>query len=198
MWLRVISHPVPLLKGKIMSAKGTVKKILKKCFNIGEETVDDYRKRGVRIGSNVNMYSCNIDYGHGFLIEIGDNCTITHSTILTHDASTKMYLGYSKVGRVKIGNNVFIGQGSVILPCVNIGDDVIIGAGSVVKEDIPSRSVAVGNPATVVCTLDEYLTRNKERMETAPRYDTHWRDKTEEERNRMYEDLKDGIVGYDI
>lgn len=181
-----------------MSVRNTIKILLKKIFNIGEETVDDYRKRGVRIGENVNMYSCNIDYGHGYLIEIGDNCTITHSTILTHDASTKMYLGYSKIGRVKIGNNVFIGQGSIILPCVSIGDDVIVGAGSVVKDDIPSGSVAVGNPARVVCSLEEYINRNKERMKSAPRYDVHWKDKTPEDIARMQEELADGIMAYDI
>ena len=179
-------------------AKALVNGVLKKCFNIGPEGVDDYRRRGVKIGENVNMYSCNIDYGHGFLIEIGDNCTITHTTILTHDASTKMYLGYSKVGRVKIGNNVFIGQGSIILPGVCIGNDVIIGAGSVVKKDIPDRTVAAGNPAEPICSLDKYIERNKERMESAPRYEKHWSDKTPEDIRRMQEELADGKTGYDI
>ena len=181
-----------------MSIKSKLKEILKKCFNIGPETVDDYRKRGVVIGENVNMYACNIDYGHGFLIEIGDNCTITHTTILTHDASTKMYLGYSKVGRVKIGNNVFIGQGSIVLPGVEIGDDVIIGAGSLVKEDVPGRSVATGNPAMVVCSLDEYIEKNRTRMKESHVYETHWSNKTTDDKAKMKKDLSDGKIGYDI
>lgn len=178
--------------------KALIKRVAKKCFNIGPEDIEDYRRRGVRIGKNVNMYSCNIDYGHGYLIEIGDDCTITHTTILTHDASTKMYLGYSKVGRVKIGNNVFIGQGSIILPGVCIGNDVIIGAGSVVKKDIPDRTVAAGNPAEPVCPLDRYIERNRERMKTAPIYDKHWKDKTDDDIRRIREELADGRIGYDV
>ena len=181
-----------------MSIKSVLKNILKKSFNIGPETVDDYRKRRVVIGKNVNMYACNIDYGHGFLIDIGDNCTITHTTILTHDASTKMYLGYSKVGRVKIGNNVFVGQGSIILPGVEIGNDVIIGAGSLVRENIPEGSVATGNPAHVICSLDEYIEKNRERMKGSHKYETHWSNKTDEEKMKMRNDLRDGKIGYDI
>lgn len=49
--------------------------------------------------------------------------------ILAHDASTKRYLGYTKIGRVLIGNNVFVGAGTIILPSVAIGNNVIIGAG---------------------------------------------------------------------
>lgn len=175
-----------------------IKKILKKSFHIGPEEVEDYRRRGVKIGENVNMFSCNVDYGHGYLIEIGDNCTITHTTILTHDASTKMYLGYSKIGRVKIGNNVFIGQGSIILPGVSIGNDVIVGAGSVVKKDIPDRTVVAGNPAEPICTLDKYIERNRERMKDSPRYDVYWDKKTSEDIKRMQEELADGRIGYDL
>ena len=52
-----------------------------------------------------------------------------HVQILAHDASTKRYLGYTKIGRVLIGNNVFVGAGTIILPSVAIGNNVIIGAG---------------------------------------------------------------------
>lgn len=51
---------------------------------------------------------------------------------------------------VTIGNNVWIGAGAIILPGVTIGDNVVVGAGSVVAKDIPSNSVAVGNPCRVV------------------------------------------------
>ena len=181
-----------------MSVKNLVKKLAKKIFGIGPETVDDYRKRGVRIGNNVNMYDCELDYGHGYLIEIGNDCIITHTTILTHDASTKMYLGYAKVGRVKIGDHVFIGQGSVILPGVEIGNDVIIGAGSIVRDSIPSDSVVMGNPASVICSLQKYIEKNRERLKISPRYDIYWQNKTKDDIRRMQEDLADGTIGYDI
>lgn len=54
---------------------------------------------------------------------------------------------------VSIGNNVWIGGSVTILPGVRIGDNVTIGAGSVVVNDIPDNSVAVGNPATVKKTI---------------------------------------------
>lgn len=181
-----------------MEFKVVIKRILKKCFGIGPETIEDYRKRGVKIGKNPNLVECHLDYGHGYLIEIGDNAGFSHVTILTHDASTKAVLGYSKIGRVKIGNDVFIGYGSLVLPGVTIGDNVIIGAGSVVKNDIPSNSVAAGNPAAVVCPTDKYFESNRRRMETAPVYNTPWERKTEEEKRRIIEDLADGRIGYDI
>ncbi len=181
-----------------MNIKGLVKGILKKCFNIGPENIDDYRKRGVRIGENVEIINCKIDYGHGYLIEIGDNCVITHCSILTHDGSTKMHLGYSRVGRVKIGNNVFIGQNSVILPGVEIGSNVIIGAGSIVIGDIPENTVVMGNPARIISTLEEYVDKNREAMEYAPVYDTYWDAKTQDDIVKMQNDLADGTIGYDL
>ncbi len=181
-----------------MSFKSIVKTIAKKCFNIGPETVEDYRKRGVKVGKNPGLVDCILDYGHGYLIEIGDNSKFAHVTILTHDASTKNALGYSKIGRVKIGNDVFIGHGSVILPGTTIGDRVVIGAGSVVKGDIPSGSVAVGSPARVVCTYDEYIEKNRKLMENSPVYDTPWDKKTPEEIKRIQEDLADGTMGFDV
>lgn len=63
-----------------------------------------------------------------------------------------------------IGNEVFVGAGSIILPGVHIGNRVIIGAGSVVTKDIPDNSVAAGNPAKVICPIDEYLEREKGKM----------------------------------
>lgn len=53
-------------------------------------------------------------------------------------------------GSVVIGNNVWLGDNVIVLPGVTIGDGVIVGANSVVTKNIPSYSVAVGNPAKVV------------------------------------------------
>ncbi len=56
---------------------------------------------------------------------------------------------------VRIGNNVWIGANSVILPGITIGDDSVIGAGSVVTRDIPPGVVAVGNPCRVLRPIGE-------------------------------------------
>lgn len=97
-----------------------------------------------------------------YLISFGDDCTIsTNVTILAHDTFTKMGCGFQKVGRVSVGNNVFIGASSLILPNVNIGDNVIVGAGAVVSKDIPNNCVVVGNPARAICSTDKYYKLNQ-------------------------------------
>ena len=72
-----------------------------------------------------------------------------------------MFLGYAKVGRVTIGSHVFIRAGSIILPNVKIGDNVIVRAESVATKDISADSLALGNPAKVHYSLQEYWKKQK-------------------------------------
>ena len=88
--------------------------------------------------------------------------------ILTHDASLKKTIGYSKTGKVHIGNDVFVGWGSIILPNTTIGNRVVIGAGTVVAKDIPDNSVVIGNPCRILCTYDEYVKKNEDAMKVKP------------------------------
>ncbi len=62
-------------------------------------------------------------------------------------------------GKVKIGNNVFIGMNSTILKNTTIGDNVIIGANSLVRGIIPSNCIIAGNPAKIICSLDDYYNK---------------------------------------
>ena len=132
----------------------------------GEPNLEKLKRRGLQIGKNFKMMGeVIIDPSHCWHISIGDNVILAPRVhILAHDASTGLFLKYTKVANVNIGNNVFIGAGSIVLMGVTIGDNVVIGAGSIVSHNIPSNSVAVGNPAKVVCSLDEYLTREKQLM----------------------------------
>ena len=138
----------------------------------GEVSTEELCRRGMKIGKNFNrMNKVMIDDSHPWLIMIGDNVTLAPRVhILAHDASTKVHLGYTKIGCVTIGDRVFIGAESVILPGVTIGNDVIIGANSTVTHDIPEGVVAVGSPARVICTTEEYLQKEKERMQNCPVY----------------------------
>lgn len=97
----------------------------------GEMPLGMIVKRGLTVGKNFSMQSSvKIDPCHCWLISIGDDVTIAPRVqILAHDASTKKALGFTKVGCVNIGNDVFIGAGTIILPGVTIGDHVIIGGG---------------------------------------------------------------------
>lgn len=127
---------------------------------------------GMTVGKDFKrLHGVILDPGHCWLIEIGDHVTMAPRVhILCHDASTKQFLNYTKIGRVTIGNNVFIGAESVVLPGVTIGNNVIIGANSTVTHDIPDNTVVAGTPARMICTVDMYLEKERCRMETAPCY----------------------------
>ena len=152
----------------------SVKTMLKDLFLRirGEVSTKQLLRRGMKIGKNFHrMNGCWIDPGHCWLISFGDNVTIApRATILAHDASLQHGIKATRIGKVSIGNNVFIGAGSLILPGVNVGDNVIIGAGSVVTKDVLSDSIVCGCPAKRVGSYADYLSRNKETMQTAPIY----------------------------
>lgn len=117
----------------------------------------EYLKRnGLIIGKNFSMMQgCIIDDSHCWMISIGDNVTLAPNVhVLAHDASTKPIVGYTRIARTSIGNNVFVGAGSIILPGVTIGDNVVIGAGSIVSKNIPDGVVVCGNE--VVKTYEQY------------------------------------------
>lgn len=164
---------------------------------IQSNEIEKLKNRGVKIGKNVDILNSQIDGCHGFLISIGNNVTITGATLLAHDASTKKFLGYSKVGRIDIGDDVFIGKGAIILPNTSIGNRVIIGAGCVVAKDIPDNSVVIGNPCQIVESFDEYIEKNKKLMKTNPVYEKLFTDKTIEDKDNMWKELK-GKIGFDL
>ena len=75
--------------------------------------------------------------------------------LLTHYVKPAGNSHRYEYGKIKIGNNVFIGAHTIIAKSVTIGDNVIIGAGSVVTKDIPEGVVAVGNPCRVLRKVTE-------------------------------------------
>ncbi len=176
-------------------------KILKKIIRklLGRlPSIEELRDKGAVIGDNCDIYG-SIDNGHEFLVSIGNNVTLASgSRILTHDGSTKKIVGYSRVGRVDIGDDVFIGADAIILPNVKIGNKVIIGAGCVVTKDVPDNSLVVGNPGRIIGSYDAYVEKTKIQMETLPVWDTHYSNKTEEEKQQMKSTLLDSGYGFDV
>ena len=138
----------------------------------GEQNIDKLIRRGLTIGKDCKLGSCIIDPSHCFHITIGDNVNFGPRVhVLAHDASTYVFLGYTRVANVSIGSNVFIGAYSIVMPGVTIGDNVVIGAGSIVTRDIPANSVAIGSPAKVVKSLDEYLDSKRAEMNDENMFD---------------------------
>lgn len=133
------------------------------------------------------------------MVSLGNNVTLASgSRLLTHDASTKMILGYSKIGRIDIGDDVFIGAASIVLPNVKIGNRVIIGAGSIVTKNIPDNSVVVGSPAKVIGNYEDFVAKNQKLFETAPIQHNHYSQKTDKEKQELKNSLKERGYGFDI
>ena len=86
-------------------------------------------------------------------VMFGPNVTLTTGTHPIHPALRRKQVQYNLP--ITIGNNVWIGANSVVLPGVKIGDNSVIGAGSVVTRDIPSGVVAVGIPCRVLREIGE-------------------------------------------
>lgn len=118
-----------------------------------------HKFRYQRRGGRKRFYSNSlIDTLFPDLVEIGDDfISAPGSIILAHDASTLFHAEKYRVEKTIIGNRVFLGANSVVLPGVNIGDDVIVGSGAIVTRDVPSGSVVAGNPARVISTVKEYI-----------------------------------------
>ena len=123
---------------------------------IDYNSIEYLRSRGIEIGENVHLYNTNIDFGHGFLVSIGNNVTLTGVMVLAHDASTQISLGVSKVGRVRIGNNVFVGHGSIVLPGVSIGDNCVIGGNVWLTHSIEAGRTVLAAEECRFCCLKEY------------------------------------------
>jgi len=126
------------------------------------------RHLGVIFGHDCKFVHVNIrTFGaEPYLIRLGDHVEISGNVrFLPHDGSVWVFRtaepNIDIIKPISVGNNVFIGYGSIILPGATIGDNCIIGAGSVVAGSIPSSSVAAGVPAKVIRSLDEHYEKVK-------------------------------------
>ena len=125
---------------------------------------------GVKIGNNVRFYGMKpgMFSTEPWLITIGNDCYITaNCTFITHDGGTlilrKEVPDLELTAPIEIGDDVYIGINTTILPGTKVGNRCIIGACSVLKGNYPDNSVIAGVPAKVIKTVDEYLDQAKEK-----------------------------------
>lgn len=119
---------------------------------------------GYNIEVGDNFYSnFNLTILDGAKVKIGNNCFIAPNVSLftaSHPINPELrntFIEYAMP--ITIGDNCWIGGGTVVNPGVNIGNNVVIGSGSVVTKDIPDGVIAAGNPAKIIRAIDE---RDKE------------------------------------
>lgn len=118
---------------------------------------------GVNIGENNLIGKCHWS-SEPYLITVGSHCQLTTCRIFTHGGGQVVRHidpSFDAFGKVVIGDYVYIGTNALILPGVTIGDHVLVAAGSVVTKSIPSGVVVAGNPAKIICTIDDFYARNK-------------------------------------
>jgi acetyltransferase-like isoleucine patch superfamily enzyme len=145
-----------------------ISKLLENLYRLFRSGDSEYntavlRKRGAKIGLDVNYFSEHMaDKGEAERLSIGDYTTIsTRVSFIFHDGAEGPLINRNprfmtknihvrKCGKISIGNHVFIGAGSIILPSVTIGDFSIIAAGSVVTKDVPGWEVWGGVPARFI------------------------------------------------
>jgi len=120
---------------------------------------------GVKIGGGNFIAGKDHWPSEPYLITIGSNCALTKGVkIFTHGGARvarRKYPNYDVFGMVEVGDYCYIGTNSLIMPGVKIGNGSMVAAGSVVTKSVPPNMVVGGNPARILCTVDEYIERNK-------------------------------------
>lgn len=121
------------------------------------------RHIGVQIGKGCLIATRNWS-SEPYLVSIGDNVAITRDvSIHTHGGgrvARYRYPDFDIFGKVFIDDGAYIGVGAQIMPGVRIGKGALIAAGSVVTKSVPSGVVVGGNPAKILCSVEDYIEKN--------------------------------------
>ena len=141
-----------------MGLKRLIQK-LKIRYGSQETVIRTLREMGMRIGDRCRIYTNKIS-SEPWLVRIGDHVAIAPDvTFVTHDGACVLQDKYESLtgfGKIDIRDNCYIGLNVTILLNVTIGPNSVVGAGSVVTKDVPPNTVVAGNPARVICSLEEY------------------------------------------
>jgi len=132
---------------------------LKKIYRENFWTPERYaRSIGVKIGKNCKIYSKNFG-SEPYLIEIGNHVQITAGVRFSNHGGSwvfrEKYPNFDFFGKIKIGNNVYIGNNAFIFPGVTVGNNVIIGGATTVTKSVPDNAIIAGNPGKIVGNVNE-------------------------------------------
>ena len=191
----------PHRDGETSCARNLLSKI-RAFFGRRESTIERLIAKGLVIGESCSIQGGVVfDESHCWLIQIGNRVSLApYVYLLAHDASMVKHLGVTRIGKIIIGDRVFVGARTIILPGVTIGADSVIGAGSVVTKSIPAGVVAAGNPAKVICDLATFVARHKENGNKLPVFSLEERMRSDHDAAFRAEMLKrmDQGVGYTV
>ena len=128
------------------------------------KTPEEYARHiGVKIGKNCSIITRGFS-SEPYLVTIGDNVAITEGVMIhTHGGgrvARRLCPEFDFFGKVVIKDWAYIGAGSQIMPGVVIGEGALVAAGSIVTKSVPDRMVVAGNPAKVICAVDDFVARN--------------------------------------
>ena len=127
--------------------------------------VDYARFLGVKVGEHCHIASDVHFSSEPYLIEIGSYIAVTQGVMIhTHGGgriARRSIPDFDIFGRVTICDYAYIGSGAQLMPGVTIGEGSLVAAGSIVTKSVPAGIVVAGNPAKYVCTVEEYIERNK-------------------------------------
>lgn len=123
------------------------------------------RRIGVKVGEHTAISPDTHFPGEPYLVTIGSHVQVTRAvSFYTHGGGNvvrRQIPDFDCFGKIVIEDWAYIGSQSLIMPGVTIGEGALVAAGSVVTKSVPPRTVVGGNPARVLCTIDEYIERNK-------------------------------------
>ena len=122
------------------------------------------RRLGVVVG-NHTMISPDAQFpSEPYLVTIGNHVQVTRAvSFYTHGGGNvvrRQIPDFDCFGRIYIEDWVYIGSQSLIMPGVTIGEGALVAAGSVVTKSVPTGMVVGGNPAKIICSVNDYIARN--------------------------------------